>query len=355
MMLDMARDPVGGPVSTVVPVTEASQVGQARRAATLLGARAGLGETAVGTLALLATEAATNLARHARDGMLVLRPVPGPAGGEQGGVELLALDHGPGIPDLGRAIADGYSTGGTAGHGLGAMRRMAHDFDLYSLPERGTAIVMRVWAGGGSGRPAPPPGVVCVPVRGEQACGDGWTVVAAGGHTVAAVVDGLGHGPEAARAADAAMDVVRAHAAATPAEIVRAAHAALRPTRGAALAVARLEPGRGQLRFAGVGNVSASVATMDGTRSMASHNGIVGHEMRTVHEFTHDWPAGGSLLMHSDGLQTRWRLDAYPGLLARDPAIVAGVLFRDFARGRDDATALVVRAADLAGHAPPGG
>lgn len=336
---------MGGPISTVVAVTDASQIGEARRAAAILGATAGLAETARGTLALLATEVATNLARHARDGVLALRLVQDHAG--HTGVELLSLDHGPGIPDLARALTDGFSTGGTAGHGLGAMRRMAHDFDLYSLAESGTAIVMRVWPDADRRTARLPAGVVCMPVRGEQVCGDGWAVIAGDGYTVVALVDGLGHGPEAARAAETAMAAVRAHAEAAPADIIRAAHGPLRATRGAALAVARVEPGRRQLRFAGIGNISAVVATVEGTRSMASHNGIVGHEMRKVHEFGYDWPAGGCLLMHSDGVQTRWRLDSYPGLLARDPAITAGVLVRDFARGRDDTTVVVVRDADL--------
>lgn len=335
-------DAVGGPLTTLVAIPDASAVGEARRAATALGLQAGLDETARGTLALLATESATNVARHAREGTIAMRVVEraGAGGHRVAGVELMALDRGPGIPDVGRALTDGYSTGGTAGHGLGAMRRLAHEFDLYSLPGAGTAIVMRLWSDAGSGPAAP--GVVCVPVRGEQVCGDGWAVVAGDGRTVVAVVDGLGHGPDAARAAEAALGAVRAHAGASPADVIRAAHGPLRATRGAAMAVVCLEHGAPELRFAGVGNVAGVVLTAEGSRSMASHNGIVGHEMRKVQDFTYDWPAGAVLLLHSDGLQTRWRLDAYPGLLARDPALLAGVLFRDFARGRDDATVLAV-------------
>jgi hypothetical protein len=49
--------------------------------------------------------------------------------------------------------------------------------------------------------------------------------------------------------------------------------------------------------------------------------------------------------MHSDGLLTNWSLDAYPGLLTRHPALIAGVMYRDFRRGRDDVTVLAVRRA----------
>ena len=74
---------------------------------------------------------------------------------------------------------------------------------------------------------------------------------------------------------------------------------------------------------------------------MVSYNGTVGHEVRKIREFTYLWPKGGLLVMHSDGLGTQWRLDRYPGLIARHPSLIAGVLYRDFNRGRDDVTVLV--------------
>jgi hypothetical protein len=80
-----------------------------------------------------------------------------------------------------------------------------------------------------------------------------------------------------------------------------------------------------------------------GSRGLFTHNGTVGAQVRKVQEFEYAWPDGGLLVMHSDGLQTRWSMDPYPGLMARHPAVVAGVLYRDFQRGRDDATVLVLR------------
>ena len=65
--------------------------------------------------------------------------------------------------------------------------------------------------------------------------------------------------------------------------------------------------------------------------------------MRTLHEYRGDWASGATLVLHTDGINTRWRTDAYPGIVRHDPALLAGVLFRDAARGRDDATAVVVR------------
>ncbi len=131
----------GGPVSVAIPVTEMSQIGEARRAARVAGEHAALSGDELGRLGLIVTEAATNLARHARDGMIVLRNV---GSGGSAGVEVLAIDHGPGITDLARAMADGYSTAGTAGKGLGAIRRLAAGaFDILST-HQGTAMVARV-------------------------------------------------------------------------------------------------------------------------------------------------------------------------------------------------------------------
>jgi anti-sigma regulatory factor (Ser/Thr protein kinase) len=353
--------PMGGPSATLWRVDDASQVGEVRRAAATLAGEAGLGEAERGTLAVVVTELATNLAAHATGGRVLLRAIGEPGAG---GVEALAIDDGPGIANPERAQEDGYSTAGTAGKGLGAIARMADEFDLYSRagvgPGIGTTLVARVWSAGAraaaartthdpttttSALPALRTGVVCVPVAGETACGDAWLVIPRGDVLLVVVVDGLGHGDSAAVAADEAARAIRASRETSPSALVHAAHGPLRATRGAALAVAAIQPDRGTLAFAGIGNISAAVHTVDGARSLASHNGTVGHAMRTVQEFTYEWPARATLVMHSDGINTRWRLDGYPGLLHYDPSLLAATLYRDAARGRDDATVVAVREA----------
>jgi hypothetical protein len=121
-------------------------------------------------------------------------------------------------------------------------------------------------------------------------------------------------------------------------------HAGLRPTRGAAVAVAELVPSERAVRFAGLGNISGAIAGPTDAHSFVSHNGIAGHEMRKIQEFTYQWPVGSLLVMHSDGVSARWDLGRYPGLASRHPSVVAGVLYRDYSRGRDDALVVVVRA-----------
>jgi hypothetical protein len=69
-------------------------------------------------------------------------------------------------------------------------------------------------------------------------------------------------------------------------------------------------------------------------------NGTAGLTVRGLKSFVQPWREGEQLVMHTDGLTTRWRLDDYPNVRAHDPAITAAVLHRDASRGRDDATVL---------------
>ncbi len=155
--------------------------------------------------------------------------------------------------------------------------------------------------------------------------------------------DGLGHGPDAANAASLAVRTFLQNGGLPPAEHVDRIHRALRPTRGAAIAVAAIRPGLRQAAFAGIGNISARIASPAGTRLLVSHNGTAGHHARHIQEFTYDWGSGDVLIMHSDGLNTHWKLDRWPGVLRHHPAILAALLCRDESRGRDDMSAVVVR------------
>ncbi|AKI99571.1 anti-sigma regulatory factor (Ser/Thr protein kinase) [Archangium gephyra] len=325
--------------STAIPVTESSQAGHARRTAAALAARLGFSEEAQGKVAIVVSEAAKNLVAHAREGFILLRALHA---GPHVGVEVLALDKGPGIADVERCLRDGFSTAGTSGVGLGAMRRMATVFDIHSVPGVGTALLAQLWAD----KPPPASGVevgaVCVPMAGEEVCGDSWAVDRKNGHFVFLVADGLGHGPEAARASRAAVVSFLEQGPHGPVELLRGAHQELRSTRGAAVSFASLDGT--QLHYAGVGNISAAVMLPEGSvQRLVSMNGTLGHQAPRMQQFSYPWNARATLVMCSDGLATQWRLDAYPGLLARHPSLVAGVLYRDFVRGRDDATVLVAR------------
>lgn len=342
----------------VIPVTETSQLGEARRMVTAIAADVGFGETDLGRVAIVTSELATNLVRHGEGGELIARPL---STGIVSGVEILAIDHGHGMSDIGQAVSDGFSTGGTSGHGLGGVGRLASLFDLYSTvrvadhsvggragaarpPRSGTAIVAQIWAAEVDVDPGIWPftsGAVSLPYPGEFLCGDAWALEQAGARVVAIVADGLGHGPAAAEASAEMLRIFRDDPLRGPGAILDIGHAVLRATRGAAVAIADIDLDAGTVQFAGIGNISAAVISGNERKNMMSYNGTVGYEMRTPREISYPWRDNSLLVMHSDGLQTSWRLDDYPGLERAHPSVIAGILHRDFTRGRDDVTVVV--------------
>lgn len=325
-----------------IPVGESSRVAEARRKTVEFAGRIGLDETKTGICAVIASEMGTNLIKHAVDGEIFVRSV---TQGTMQGIELVAIDRGPGMANVSHALKDGTSTAGSSGNGLGAMVRMASEFDIHSLPGRGTSLVARIWNGEASARHVPVvrTGVIQKAIPGEQVSGDAWYSACTANRTLCAVVDGLGHGALAAQAAQLAVETIRTHAGASLTEQVDLAHRALRPTRGAALGIAEILHDHAIVRFVGIGNIMASICQAGGSRSMVSQNGILGHQIRRVTEFQYPWSDSAMLVMCSDGINTHWDVTPYTGLAARDPSLIAATLYRDFSRGRDDTTVVVLK------------
>ena len=333
--------------SVHVPMLDSSRVAEARRTIGALAAENHLGEADAGRAQIVATELANNLLRHAREGFLVARALQDSEGR---GVEIAAIDGGPGM-DLRRCLADGFSTGGTPGTGLGAVRRLSDSFDAFSLPS-GSIAVARVVTTSGARQPAGPPvlqiGAVCLPKTGEEVSGDAWSATTmAGGRTLIIVADGLGHGPLAADASNAALAAFHDEAPSGrgPAEILSEIHRRLRSTRGAAVAIAEISPASEELRFAGLGNVAATVISGGSRRGLVSHNGIAGGTPAPPRELSYPFARQSLLVMASDGLGTHWDLGRYAGAATHHPAVVSSLLCRDFSRGRDDLTVVAVREA----------
>ena len=324
-------------------IGESSQVAEVRRKVTALACAAGLDENRAGICAVVASEMGTNLIKHAKQGEIFLRAV---TQGRAQGIEILALDRGPGMANVSRALQDGHSTAGSNGTGLGAIGRMASEFDIHSLPGQGTTLMARIWdraAPGAAGFSGVQTGVICLAKPGEHVSGDNWLSESSGGRTLCAVVDGLGHGPLAAEASALAVESLREHRGASLAEQIDFAHGALRATRGAALGVAEILHDQKLIKFVGIGNIMAAVHHNGTTRNMVSQNGILGHQIRRVTEFHYPWSESAVLVMCSDGINTHWDLNQYAGLPGRDPSLVAATLYRDFSRGRDDTTVIVFK------------
>jgi anti-sigma regulatory factor (Ser/Thr protein kinase) len=328
----------------LIEVSEASQTGAARRKGIALAQELGMEESRQGTVALAITEMATNLVKHAGKGHILIQRLPQNG---NSGLRVISVDRGPGIADISKALADGNSTAGTMGNGLGAIRRISDSFDLYSVPGAGTVISVEFWP---KKRVKPENGplqiaVISEPIPGEDVCGDGWGVRTMADASVLMVVDGLGHGILAAEAAREAERILAEAKTDSLRAILDDTHDALKKTRGAAFAVAKIDWDKGLLSFIGVGNISASIVMAGSSRGMASYNGTVGQRMERVQEFVYPWSPSSILVMHSDGISARWNLERYPGIWNKPPSMIAALLHRDFSRGRDDATVLVAKAA----------
>ena len=317
-------------------VEDASAVPACRKVAQVIAERLGFSAARVGQLAIAVTEAASNLHKHAEQGSLLLCVN---RDGPQPGIDLVTIDAGPGVRDVTAALRDGHSTAGTLGIGLGAIQRLADFADLYSRPGHGTSLVAR-FRGGRAG-PEPRWAGLIRPITGETECGDAYGAVRADGAVTAVLCDGLGHGPLAAAAAAAGVAAVLGDPAGEPAALLERVHRRMSGTRGGAVGVVQVS---GQLaRFAGLGNVAASVVSDGQRKSMVSIPGIAGVQARTIRQFEYDVPPGSAVIVHSDGVSNRWEAATLPGLEARDPLLIAAVLLAEAGVHRDDAGVLVLK------------
>ncbi|MCU7215662.1 ATP-binding protein [Pseudomonas sp. VE 196-7] len=327
---------IAGSLTQVLLIEDSSQIGHARRTAQRLAEQHGFDATEAGRVALVATELASNVLKHASRGEFHLRLLPRIGGF---GIEMLAVDRAQGF-DLDACLTDGFSTGGTQGIGLGAVARQTEVFDAYA-DTRGAVLLARLYPRADR-QPDLRYGVSQHSLHNDPACGDAWHLAYNGANVSALIIDGLGHGEDAERAAKAGEQVFAQSPFASPVLLMEDMHRDMIGSRGGAAAFAQYNAARDSLTFTGVGNIGASLITADKSRGLASHPGIVGGQYRKAQPFDYAHVNGHLLIMYSDGLQSRWNLQDYPGLVHRHPAVIASVLHRDFCRGRDDVTVLVV-------------
>lgn len=331
-------------------VHEPSQVGEVRRHAARLAAALDFDEVARGRLALVVTELGNNLVNHAREGQLLIgeRRLDD---GDTRSIEVLSIDQGPGMADVEACLADGYSSSSTPGTGLGAVRRLAGDFHYFSRAGLGTVILARMPAQSSGERTprrdaAASPfacGAICLAAPGEVVSGDSWTWREDGAHAALLVADGLGHGPEAAAAADAAARVLEQHADLAPSDVLTRAHAALGSTRGAAVSVFALDRTAARVTFCGAGNIVGRLISGVTDRTLLMQHGTAGLQMRRPQDVQNEWPDHALLVVHTDGLKSRWDFKELGALIQCDVTVIAAWLIRTQMRGRDDATVVVVR------------
>jgi anti-sigma regulatory factor (Ser/Thr protein kinase) len=343
-----------------IAVADDAQVGAARRAVHSFARRVGFTERELAEIDIVVQEIGTNAVRYATAGGLVHF---GPPLGAEPGLELSYTDKGPGIPDIERAIRDGVTTGGSLGAGLGAIRRLMHEFDYYSTvaqprprgasaPLRrtthGTALLCRKWVEAARldqhrAEKARRYGAWSRPRPGETENGDAYFVCRRAGQTLLAVIDGLGHGRGAHEAAAAALEVLSAWEGEGLEEVFQKTHERLRPTRGAVMGACVVDTRRSAFYYAGVGNIEVRVFNSPEPIRPISANGTLGARLGRLRVWHFPWAEGATVVLASDGLSASWDVADYPGLLHKSPQLIAGVLMRDYCRDSDDATVLVAR------------
>lgn len=336
-------------------ISDAAQVGAARRAVARVARELGFSEQQVAELEIVVQEIGTNAARYATGERWIHF---GATLGTPTGLEIVYWDKGPGIYDIEEALRDGYSTGGGLGAGLGAIRRLSDEFEIYSSPgastartlsrsprtTSGTVLLVRKWAD-----PAMPRseldqrlGLWSRPRAGEEVNGDAFFARKCGpDRWLLAVIDGIGHGQGAQEAARAAVNALDQWSGEPLEELIAQAHEASRGTRGSVVGVALLDTSHCVLQYAGVGNIEARAIGVACT--LISMNGTLGARLPRVRVHTCPWPPEATLVIASDGLSRSWDVISYPALLERSPQLIASVLMRDYGRMSDDATVLVAR------------
>lgn len=309
----------------------------------------GFSPTEVGRINIVVSEMASNLLKHSpTGGELLVKFTPDNA------IEILCLDNGPGMKDPQRMLADGTSTTGTAGEGLGAIMRQSHTFDMYTFVGGGTVILSRIYKGQTEVPKRKSPfevATVAIPKPNEQFCGDGFGIAEKGKQCYFIVLDGLGHGAAANEASNEAAAAFLVNHTLNPADNLRQIHNTIRKTRGAVGTIVHINLAQNMLSYCGIGNIAGRLFNIEGpgiqntaSKNIIAYNGILGHNIpSTLNTQTHEWNNYKLLILHSDGIKTRWDLSKYPNLHRHDCSIIAAIVYRDFRRDTDDSLVVVAR------------
>lgn len=329
-----------------LPIKEALDCVMAQQAARQVAKALGFAEAASEEVALVATELASNVVKHAGHGTLTMRPV---YKGDCNGIEILAEDQGPGMVNVERSWADGYSTAGSLGYGLGTVNRLMDEVDIVSTPGLGTRIACQRWLRPDRTSPVRLPwetGIVTRSRRFAPANGDAFVLRESQNQLLVGVIDGLGHGEPAQQAAMAAQQYIQSHAGLELDKIFRGVSRACRATRGVVMALA-LFKSPSQLSFASIGNIEVRAWTRGERLYFLPQRGILGLNEPDVVVHNFRWQPGWLLVMHTDGLRSQWQWTDFPGLERESAQSAATRLMRSLASEDDDATVVTLRMPEL--------
>lgn len=304
---------------------------------------AGFDDTRVGKIDIVVSELTSNLNKYGKGGELLAG-----VGEDLSGtfLEIICIDNGPGIADLGRVLSDGYSSTATLGHGLGSVKRLSDVFDIFSQKDFGTIVLSRFYL-------AELPAFrkkrldcqgVNIPKNGEKVSGDGYCLVELKDGFRLLVADGLGHGPEAHGAVKKAAEAFLVCEEESPTETIRFIHNAIRKTRGIVASIIRYEASTRHWKIVGVGNIAVKWLAPTNSRNHVPYNGIIGYNIPgSMNDQLVSQDEFPQFIACSDGIRSRWDLTKFPALNQHHGTIIAMALYKEFARGTDDSSVIVCK------------
>lgn len=313
-----------------------------KREVRLMASQLRFNEKRLGELDIILAELISNLVKYATDGELLVKATPDP---DNDSLELISVDSGPGMLDVNQMLVDGISTGGSLGHGLGAIKRLSSEFHLYSQPTRGTVVLVRINEQRSKIDKHPLRAEVrciCVPKNGETVCGDACYSQLTNSSLTVFLGDGLGHGVLAQRAVEQALHTLKQGPALSPGVLIAAIHEATAGTRGLVGTCAVFNFTDRKWRFCGVGNIVTRLSGSLGTRGYMPYNGILGHNIpQKLVDQEMSYEQNQLLVLTSDGLHTQWNPARYPGIRNYDPSVLAAIIYKEYARHMDDMAVVV--------------
>lgn len=325
-------------------LTESSQVSEVRITASSMASDTGFSDAITGNIAIVASEIANNIVKHTDDGGEIF--IQHLKEENLHSIEIIAIDKGPGMVNVDACMEDGYSSKNSKGIGLGAIKRLSDEFDIYSTIGDGTILISRTCNKNYSKNISNSyyeMGGLKKNIKLEKVCGDNWFTIQKNGKLSLILSDGLGHGDYAFKATSIAIEVFKQHYHKELEELMQMMHSSLKATRGAAIATAEIDVLNEKLLFLGNGNVSGTLIYPEKNQRTLSNFGTVGHNISSTKKFHYHWKADSIFIIHSDGIKIDWHLQDQPEIKFKHPSLLAAYVYSQFARTNDDVSLLVIK------------
>ena len=180
------------------------------------------------------------------------------------------------------------------------------------------------------------------PCVGERVSGDAVVMRVLDQGLFVAIVDVLGHGPEAHELTHVIDAYLARYGSSDVSAVMKRLHQHLQGTRGAAVGLCAIDVATCRVDYAGIGNTSIRRFGQAETR-LVSQEGVLGQNMRSPLHQTLQLNPGDVIVLYTDGVSDRFTAQDYPGVLRHSPRDVANNIVQRFGKDHDDAACIVVK------------